>query len=77
MKVHGDAESKLTTSQYKNFLCNSPIVTNESYGSFRHHYRIDGRLIGLGHVDMGSAIMRNAMFLLWHDLLTATKSMFE
>jgi len=52
MKVHGDAESKLTTSQYKNFLCNSPIVTNESYGSFRHHYRIDGRLIAVGVVDI-------------------------
>jgi len=56
MRVHGDAEKKLTPKQYTNFLCNSPLVSSSDkeghLGGFHHHYLIDGRLVAVGVVDV-------------------------
>jgi arginine-tRNA-protein transferase len=67
MRVHHDPPSKLTPDGYANFLCNSPIARSDASGiarvrgsgseegvcgSFHQHYRVDGRLIAVGVVDM-------------------------
>ena len=64
-RVHHDPPSKLTPDGYANFLCNSPIARSDASGvarvrgnaegvcgSFHQHYRVDGRLIAVGVVDM-------------------------
>jgi arginine-tRNA-protein transferase len=52
MSVHKDPESKLKPSQYKNFLCSSPLVKEGPYGGFHQHYILDNKLIAVGVVDI-------------------------
>ena len=62
MAVHHDPESKITTSGYSNFLVSSPfpVVTREQdpnapecgYGAFHQQYRIDGKLVAVGVIDI-------------------------
>eukprot|EP00455_Lapot_gusevi_P057532 TRINITY_DN9826_c0_g1_i6.p1 TRINITY_DN9826_c0_g1~~TRINITY_DN9826_c0_g1_i6.p1 ORF type:complete len:223 (+),score=32.21 TRINITY_DN9826_c0_g1_i6:100-768(+) len=52
MAVHKDTLEECGAEQYSRFLCNSPIVEDGVYGSFHYHYRIDGKLIAVGVVDL-------------------------
>ena len=58
--VHGDAPSELRKESYARFLVESPIVAEPprsdtpsvGYGAFHQQYRMDGRLIAVGVVDI-------------------------
>lgn len=58
--VHGDAPSELRRESYERFLVESPIVAEPprsdtpsvGYGAFHQQYRMDGRLIAVGVVDI-------------------------
>lgn len=58
--VHGDAPSELRRESYARFLVESPIVAEPptsdtpsvGYGAFHQQYRMDGRLIAVGVVDI-------------------------
>eukprot|EP01135_Chromosphaera_perkinsii_P000749 Nk52_evm37s151 gene=Nk52_evmTU37s151 len=63
--IHKDDESRLTPKQYTNFLVNSPFTppsTDEqcgriSYGTFHHEYRIDGKIVAVGVIDLVPSAM--------------------
>ena len=57
MSIHGDEECK--TSGFKRFLCDSPLLPKKGqegwpcdYGSYHYHYRIDGKLVAVGVMDI-------------------------
>lgn len=59
MIVHKDTEDDCSEKQYRRFLCDSPLIPKQGaagwpcdYGSYHHHYRIDGRLVAVGVVDI-------------------------
>lgn len=59
MAVHGDTEDKCKESGYKRFLCDSPLIARSGpdawgcgYGSYHQHYRIDGKLVAVGVIDI-------------------------
>jgi len=58
-KIHGDSPTKNTEESYTNFLVTTPlqyIEPNETsecgYGTFHQLYRIDGKLVAVGVVDV-------------------------
>ncbi|PRP81008.1 hypothetical protein PROFUN_11160 [Planoprotostelium fungivorum] len=51
MSVHGDKESKLSEASYTNFLCHSPLI-----------YRLDGKLIAVGVVDVLPSCLSSVYF---------------
>ena len=59
MAIHHDSESECNLSQFKRFLCTSPLShTNydgpyhNGYGSFHQLYRLNGKLIAVGVIDI-------------------------
>lgn len=64
MAVHHDAEDKLTQEQFCGFLVETPLVHEpfsdgavlpggvDGYGSYHVQYRVDGRLVAVGVVDV-------------------------
>ncbi|XP_045127346.1 arginyl-tRNA--protein transferase 1-like isoform X3 [Portunus trituberculatus] len=57
--IHGDTADKCNESQFKRFLCNSPLEPwqpgngpEQGYGSFHHQYWLDDRLIAVGVLDI-------------------------
>jgi hypothetical protein len=52
MAVHGDTMDKCSESQFKRFLCKSPLVAAGGLGSFHQHYLLDGRIVAVGVVDI-------------------------
>ena len=62
MAQHGDPPAKLTQRAYTNFLVDSPLrhvaraedasAPACGYGSFHQQYRLDGRLVAVGVVDV-------------------------
>ncbi len=59
MKIHHDSKSECSISQYKRFLCTSPLshtnydgTYSKGYGSFHQHYRLNGKLIAVGVIDI-------------------------
>ncbi|XP_065837687.1 arginyl-tRNA--protein transferase 1-like isoform X3 [Oscarella lobularis] len=57
--VHGDEERECTQKQFSRFLVDSPLVPYQpeggppsGYGSFHQHYRIDGKLVAVGVLDI-------------------------
>jgi arginine-tRNA-protein transferase len=56
IEIHKDSPSSITPNGYIRFLCNSSLVPRTegpiTYGSFHLHYRIDGKLIAVGVVDI-------------------------
>ncbi|KAF6028418.1 ATE1 [Bugula neritina] len=56
MTVHKDPESKVTFSQFKNFLISSPLVEETRHGvelgSFHYQYILDGKIIAVEVMDI-------------------------
>ena len=59
MDVHNDTEDKCDEKMFKRFLCDSPLMPKGGasdwscdYGSYHQHYRIDGKLVAVGVVDI-------------------------
>ena len=59
MAVHNDKESDCNFNQFKRFLCTSPLShknydgpCTKGYGSFHQHYRLNGKLIAVGVIDI-------------------------
>eukprot|EP01026_Neomeris_dumetosa_P035804 TRINITY_DN28773_c0_g1_i6.p2 TRINITY_DN28773_c0_g1~~TRINITY_DN28773_c0_g1_i6.p2 ORF type:complete len:252 (-),score=35.97 TRINITY_DN28773_c0_g1_i6:207-962(-) len=62
MSQHGDEEWEISPHSYRRFLVETPLihVSREEdpqapacgYGSFHHQYRIDGKLVAVGVVDI-------------------------
>jgi len=50
--VHGDPVDKCNASQYKRFLCKSPLVPSGKEGSYHQHYLLNGKIIAVGVVDI-------------------------
>ena len=75
--VHGEQVSECDMRQFKRFLCLSPLIartldvkgaskekTSEPvpYGSFHQQYRLDGRLIAVGVIDILSTCVSSVYF---------------
>lgn len=59
INIHGDSPDRCSESQFKRFLCNSPLEPwkphfgpQYGYGSFHHQYWLDGRLVAVGVLDI-------------------------
>lgn len=59
MSVHKDSEKDCERSTYTRFLCDSPLIPAKGregwpcdYGSYHQQYRIDGRLVAVGVIDV-------------------------
>ncbi len=59
MSVHKEKEEDCTEKKYTRFLCTSPLIPSKGcegwprdYGSYHQHYRIDGKLVAVGVVDI-------------------------
>lgn len=74
MKVHGDDESSISASSYSRFLVDSPLIYEapdgtdsippSGFGSFHQQYRIDGRLVAVGVVDVLPSCL-SSKYLFW------------
>ncbi len=60
-KIHNDSPLECNLKQFQRFLCISPLMfesyqgplsTAHGYGSFHYHYRLNGKLIGVGVLDI-------------------------
>jgi arginyl-tRNA---protein transferase len=75
ISVHHEDASKNTPDQFRKFLCNSPLerverVVNESnqpLGSFHQMYRLDGRLIAMGVIDLVPSCVSGVYFIYHSD----------
>lgn len=59
MSIHKEAKEDCKESQYRRFLCDSPLVPRKGqegwpcdYGSYHQQYRIDGKLVAVGVIDI-------------------------
>uniref|UniRef100_A0A667XMP8 Arginyl-tRNA--protein transferase 1 n=1 Tax=Myripristis murdjan TaxID=586833 RepID=A0A667XMP8_9TELE len=59
MAIHKDPPDKPTESQFRRFLCDSPLEAEFSpdgpevgYGSFHQQYWLDGRIVAVGVIDI-------------------------
>ncbi|XP_070696874.1 arginyl-tRNA--protein transferase 1 isoform X2 [Pempheris klunzingeri] len=59
MAIHGDAPSECSESEFRRFLCDSPLEAEYSpdgpemgYGSFHQQYWLDGRIVAVGVIDI-------------------------
>jgi arginine-tRNA-protein transferase len=72
MKIHHDTEKKCSFSQFKGFLCESPLsstkyiadnnASNIDYGSYHQQYRINGKLVAVGVIDILSNCVSSVYF---------------
>lgn len=63
--IHGDADSKVTRSGFKRFLCESPLESaSPELGSFHHMYRLDGQLVAIGVLDILPHAV-SSVYLIW------------
>ncbi|CAL1578324.1 unnamed protein product [Knipowitschia caucasica] len=59
MAIHKDPPEKPSESQFRRFLCDSPLEAEHSddgpevgYGSFHQQYWLDGRIVAVGVIDI-------------------------
>ncbi|XP_029305190.1 arginyl-tRNA--protein transferase 1 isoform X3 [Cottoperca gobio] len=59
MAIHGDDPSECSESEFRRFLCDSPLETEhspdgpeEGYGSFHQQYWLDERIVAVGVIDI-------------------------
>jgi len=73
--VHHETAAKNTSSSFANFLCGSPITREEriidgkiqKLGSFHQVYRLDGRLIAMGVIDLLPGCVSGVYFIYHSD----------
>jgi len=58
-KIHNDKPNEVTMNGFKRFLCNSPLTStnysgpfSKGYGSYHQQYRLNGKLIAVGVIDV-------------------------
>ncbi|KAF4990050.1 hypothetical protein FGRMN_8715 [Fusarium graminum] len=70
--VHKDTPSEITKSGFKRFLCNSPLRREtmvspdgrqRRLGSYHHCYRLDGKLVAIGVLDLLPECVSSVYFL--------------
>ncbi|CAL6286784.1 unnamed protein product [Bathycoccus prasinos] len=65
-KIHNDPPSKLKKSSYVNFLCDTPLVSDDkTYGSKHFRYFIDDKLVAVGVCDVLPTALSSVYF--YHD----------
>lgn len=75
--VHHESLSEISRSGFKRFLCSSPLQRTtrlttspqkqQKLGSFHHCYRLDGRLIAMGVLDLLPHCVSGVYFLYHSD----------
>ncbi|XP_041722314.1 arginyl-tRNA--protein transferase 1-like [Coregonus clupeaformis] len=72
MAVHGDTPSECNESEFRRFLCDSPLEAETSpdgpavgYGSFHQQYWLDGRIVAVGVVDILPTCV-SSVYLYYH-----------
>ncbi|XP_050982341.1 arginyl-tRNA--protein transferase 1 isoform X2 [Labeo rohita] len=72
MTIHGDAPSECGESQFKRFLCDSPLEAEMApdgpdvgYGSFHQQYWLDGRIVAVGVLDILPSCV-SSVYLYYH-----------
>ncbi|XP_076020610.1 arginyl-tRNA--protein transferase 1 isoform X1 [Genypterus blacodes] len=72
MAIHKDPPEKPSESQFRRFLCDSPLEAEHSpdgpeagYGSFHHQYWLDGRIIAVGVIDILPTCV-SSVYLYYH-----------
>ncbi|XP_026133704.1 arginyl-tRNA--protein transferase 1-like isoform X4 [Carassius auratus] len=69
MTVHGDAPYECGESEFKRFLCDSPLEAETApdgpdvgYGSFHQQYWLDGRIVAVGVLDILPSCVSSVYF---------------
>ncbi|KAJ8250712.1 hypothetical protein COCON_G00226340 [Conger conger] len=77
MVVHGDAASECGESEFRRFLCDSPLEEETApdgpvcgYGSFHQQYWLDGRLVAVGVIDILPTCV-SSVYLYYHPDFSA------
>uniref|UniRef100_A0AAZ3SBN8 Arginyl-tRNA--protein transferase 1 n=1 Tax=Oncorhynchus tshawytscha TaxID=74940 RepID=A0AAZ3SBN8_ONCTS len=72
MAIHHDPPDKPTESQFRRFLCDSPLEMETppdgpaaGYGSFHQQYWLDGRIVAVGVVDILPTCV-SSVYLYYH-----------
>lgn len=73
--VHNDKPSEVSASGFKRFLCSSPLGRRtgskdgkeQKLGSFHQCYRLDGKLIAIGVLDLLPRAVSGVYFIYHHD----------
>ncbi|XP_037394462.1 arginyl-tRNA--protein transferase 1 isoform X4 [Pygocentrus nattereri] len=72
MAIHHDPPDKPSESQFKRFLCDSPLEAETSpdgpdvgYGSFHQQYWLDGRIVAVGVIDILPSCV-SSVYLYYH-----------
>ncbi|CAJ1067828.1 arginyl-tRNA--protein transferase 1 isoform X2 [Xyrichtys novacula] len=72
MAVHGDDPSECSESEFRRFLCDSPLEAEYSpdgpevgYGSFHQQYWLDGRIVAVGVIDILPTCV-SSVYLYYH-----------
>ncbi|ROW16931.1 hypothetical protein VPNG_01119 [Cytospora leucostoma] len=73
--VHGESASSISKKGFKRFLCNSPIKrgiysdpngSQRQVGSFHQCYRLDGKLVAVGVLDLLPEAV-SAVYFMYHE----------
>ncbi|XP_074502757.1 arginyl-tRNA--protein transferase 1 isoform X2 [Sebastes fasciatus] len=72
MAIHKDPPDKPSESQFRRFLCDSPLEAEHSpdgpevgYGSFHQQYCLDGRIVAVGVIDILPTCV-SSVYLYYH-----------
>lgn len=72
MAIHKDPPDKPSESQFRRFLCDSPLEAEYSpdgpevgYGSFHQQYLLDGRIVAVGVIDILPTCV-SSVYLYYH-----------
>ncbi|XP_056147287.1 arginyl-tRNA--protein transferase 1 isoform X1 [Lampris incognitus] len=72
MAIHKDPPDKPSESQFRRFLCDSPLEAQSSpdgpdvgYGSFHQQYWLDGRIVAVGVIDILPTCV-SSVYLYYH-----------
>uniref|UniRef100_H3C2F8 Arginyl-tRNA--protein transferase 1 n=1 Tax=Tetraodon nigroviridis TaxID=99883 RepID=H3C2F8_TETNG len=72
MAVHGDDPSECSETQFRRFLCDSPLEAEYSvdgptmgYGSFHQQYWLDGKIVAVGVIDILPTCV-SSVYLYYH-----------
>ncbi|XP_024153500.1 arginyl-tRNA--protein transferase 1 isoform X2 [Oryzias melastigma] len=72
MAVHGDDPSECSESEFRRFLCDSPLEAEFSpdgpevgYGSFHQQYWLDGNIVAVGVIDILPTCV-SSVYLYYH-----------